>query len=101
MQIFDPIRVFMVEGKLEDWFDVRRKLQLCPRYLHLLLLLIMAPYKIEYKLYKWIRSNTVDYFYNDPQKDASSYTGSMRAWQERQDAEGAVGRYLSDLPSKH
>ena len=25
VQIFDPIRVFMVEGKVNDWFDYKRK----------------------------------------------------------------------------
>ncbi len=25
VQIFDPIRVVMVEGKVNDWFDYKRK----------------------------------------------------------------------------
>ncbi|KAI0085448.1 exonuclease [Irpex rosettiformis] len=75
--VFDPIRVFMVEGKLEDWFDFR-----------------------QYKAYKWLRSNAIDYFYDEHPKDGAQAQASwMDTWKERQDAQGAVNRYLSDLPN--
>ncbi|KAI0818814.1 exonuclease [Irpex lacteus] len=75
--VFDPIRVFMVEGKLEDWFDFR-----------------------QYHAYKWLRSNTIDRFYDEhPKEEAHSDASGTGAWKERQDAEGSLGRYLSDLPS--
>ncbi|KAI0340659.1 hypothetical protein BDW22DRAFT_1360083 [Trametopsis cervina] len=76
--IFDPIRVFMVEGKLDDRFDYR-----------------------QYQVYKWMMSNTVGRFFADgssKSESASKGTG-MGSWKERQDAEGALGRYLSDLPT--
>ena len=56
---------------------------------------------LEYKAWQWLRTNTVDRFYVTQAQTAqeTSATGTG-AWKERQDAEGALGRYLSDLPSR-
>ncbi|GJE86794.1 exonuclease [Phanerochaete sordida] len=75
--IFDPVRVFMVEGKLNDWFDLK-----------------------EYKFYKWIRSNTIDRFYlKSPEDEAAATPIKINAWKEREDAAGQLNRYLTDQPS--
>ncbi|KAL0577896.1 mitochondrial escape protein 2 [Marasmius crinis-equi] len=72
--IFDPIRAFMVEGKMLDRFSLQ-----------------------EYKLYKWLKSNTLDRLYTSHTTDSSSsYDGT---WKERKDAEAALDAYLTDLPS--
>ncbi|KAI0698509.1 RNA12 protein-domain-containing protein [Cytidiella melzeri] len=76
--IFDPIRVFMVEGKMEDWFDFR-----------------------QYEAYKWLHSNVIERFSSEDaaKEEHHASNTSFGTWKERQDAEGAVGRYLSDLPN--
>lgn len=76
--IFDPVRVFMVEGKLNDWFDYR-----------------------EYGLYKWIRTNALDRFSLGVSAEHGSTSGGhgLGVWKERQEAEGSLKRYLSDIPS--
>ncbi|TCD65369.1 mitochondrial escape protein 2 [Steccherinum ochraceum] len=76
--IFDPVRVFMVEGKMNDWFDYR-----------------------EFALYKWIRRNTVERFsLSSSDHDSESTEEPTRGvWKERQDAAGTLERYLSDVPT--
>ncbi|KAI0797741.1 exonuclease [Abortiporus biennis] len=79
--VFDPIRIFMVEGKVNDWFDYR-----------------------QFRLYQWIRANTLDRLDNvtspHPSEVSSTPSGPVEGvWKERQDAEGALARYLSDLPT--
>ncbi|KAJ8482266.1 hypothetical protein ONZ51_g5474 [Trametes cubensis] len=73
--IFDPIRVLMVEGKMEDWFDYRQS-----------------------AVYKWLRKNTFDRF-SFASTDSDVPLGSEGVWKERQDAEEALEKYLTDLPS--
>ncbi|KAH8102922.1 RNA12 protein-domain-containing protein [Cristinia sonorae] len=78
--IFDPVRIFMVEGKLNDWFDYR-----------------------EFTVYQWLRKNTIERFsLTSPSevktRNESAYPAE-EVWKERQDAAGALERYLSDLPS--
>ena len=53
----------------------------------------------EYRLYKWLRINTLDRFYVQ-NENTSLTTAGNEMWQERNDAENAVRVYLSDLPSK-
>ncbi|KAK7693180.1 hypothetical protein QCA50_002746 [Cerrena zonata] len=75
--IFDPIRVFMVEGKMQDWFDIR-----------------------QFKLYQWLRTNTVDRFTDDhAADDGEKKPSQQQTWKERMDAQDALQRYLSDMPN--
>ncbi|EIW60623.1 uncharacterized protein TRAVEDRAFT_57812 [Trametes versicolor FP-101664 SS1] len=73
--IFDPIRVVMVEGKMEDWFDFKK-----------------------FAIYKWLRENTVDRFSFAADLEGSSLA-SPGVWKERQEAEDALQKYLTDFPS--
>ncbi|KAJ3787851.1 exonuclease [Lentinula aff. detonsa] len=70
--IFDPIRVLMVEAKLLDWFDLK-----------------------EFKVYKWLRANTLERLYSK----SESLPADKQIWKEREDAERGIQAYLSDLPS--
>ncbi|THG98922.1 hypothetical protein EW026_g3341 [Hermanssonia centrifuga] len=75
--IFDPMREFMVEGKLNDWFDHR-----------------------QYKVYKWLRSNMLDHFTTAPTTEEGFSAPILGAeWKERQDAEHALKSFLTDLPN--
>ncbi|KAI0721515.1 exonuclease [Cerioporus squamosus] len=76
--IFDPIRVFMVEGKMNDWFDYK-----------------------EFTVYKWLRANTIDRFTFTSSSDADSEASLAKGgvWKERLEAEEALKKYLADLPS--
>ncbi|KAG7452882.1 exonuclease [Guyanagaster necrorhizus] len=71
--IFDPLRSLMIQGKLEDWFDIR-----------------------EFKIYQWLRKNTLDRLYSASQ--VSPFTAND-GWKERKEAETAVRTYLADLPT--
>ncbi|KAK0228223.1 RNA12 protein-domain-containing protein [Armillaria fumosa] len=71
--IFDPLRSLMVQGKMEDWFDVQ-----------------------EFKFYQWIRKNTVDRLYLASKVSPPTATDG---WKERKEAETAVRAYLADLPT--
>ncbi|KIP10314.1 hypothetical protein PHLGIDRAFT_28547 [Phlebiopsis gigantea 11061_1 CR5-6] len=74
--IFDPVRVFMVEGKINDFFDIK-----------------------EYRLYKWMRSNFFDRFSMSTETEQNLNLITVSAWKEREEAAGALERYLSDAPS--
>ncbi|KAI0670636.1 RNA12 protein-domain-containing protein [Trametes maxima] len=74
--IFDPIRVLMVEGKMENWFDLK-----------------------EFAIYKWIRANTVERFSFITTDSSVVSLASEGVWKERQDAENALEKYLTDLPT--
>ncbi|KAJ7093140.1 RNA12 protein-domain-containing protein [Mycena epipterygia] len=71
--IFDPIRSFMVQSKMQDWFDVR-----------------------EFRLYQWLRTKTMELHIYTPQPQASS---AEEVWKERKQAEADVRAYLADWPS--
>ncbi|THH15607.1 hypothetical protein EW146_g4901 [Bondarzewia mesenterica] len=71
--IFDPIRAFMVNAKIQDWFDYR-----------------------EFKFYQWLRKNTLDRFWMESNGVDADEEGS---WKERRDAEVALKNYLSDMPT--
>ncbi|KAK0502922.1 RNA12 protein-domain-containing protein [Armillaria luteobubalina] len=71
--IFDPLRSLMVQGKVEDWFDVQ-----------------------EFKFYQWIRKNTFDRLYLASKVSLPTATDG---WKERKEAETAVRAYLADLPT--
>ncbi|KAI0807276.1 exonuclease [Fomes fomentarius] len=74
--IFDPIRVFMVEGKMNDRFDYK-----------------------EFKVYKWLRANTVERFSFVTDTDATATHVMEGVWKERQEAEEALKKYLADVPN--
>ncbi|OBZ75791.1 Mitochondrial escape protein 2 [Grifola frondosa] len=76
--IFDPIRIFMVEGKMQDWFDYR-----------------------EFRIYKWLRTNAFDKFSLASISNADDSTSMPveGVWQERIDAEETLEKYLSDIPN--
>ncbi|KDQ60596.1 hypothetical protein JAAARDRAFT_67035 [Jaapia argillacea MUCL 33604] len=74
--IFDPVRAFMVEGKVMDWFDYR-----------------------EFKLYKWIRQNTVERFAIFSSRNGDDASAVENVWKERKDAEDAVNKYLNEVPT--
>ncbi|KAI0747869.1 exonuclease [Daedaleopsis nitida] len=75
--IFDPIRVFMVEGKMNDWFDYK-----------------------EFTIYKWLRANTIERFsLTSSEPPPESSLAKEGVWKERQDAEEALKKYLADLPN--
>ncbi|KIY67682.1 exonuclease [Cylindrobasidium torrendii FP15055 ss-10] len=70
--IFDPVRTLLVQGKVEQWFDLR-----------------------ENEVYLWLRTNTFDRIYSTSLPHGSS--GDV--WKERKDAEEAIEAYLRDLPT--
>ncbi|KAI0928247.1 hypothetical protein AcW1_005551 [Taiwanofungus camphoratus] len=76
--IFDPIRVLSVEGKMEGWFDIR-----------------------QFKFYQWLRTNTLERFSLMTTSDTEDRTSSPGegVWKERKDAQGALERYLTDMPN--
>ncbi|KZT03537.1 uncharacterized protein LAESUDRAFT_761884 [Laetiporus sulphureus 93-53] len=76
--IFDPIRELMVEGKLEGWFDVR-----------------------EFRMYQWLRSKALQGFSlsSNSEGDKALVSTAQHVWKERQDAESALERYLTDMPN--
>ncbi|KAI0637238.1 exonuclease [Trametes polyzona] len=74
--VFDPIRVLMVEGKMEDWFDYK-----------------------EFAVYKWLKANTVERFSFASSDSEGSSLASQGVWKERQEAEDALQKYLTDVPS--
>ncbi|CCM03851.1 uncharacterized protein FIBRA_06000 [Fibroporia radiculosa] len=76
--IFDPVRVFMVEGKLEGWFNIR-----------------------EFQLYKWLRHTALDKLYltSNSEDGEPTITPAEDVWRERREAESALERYLTDLPT--
>ncbi|KDR81387.1 hypothetical protein GALMADRAFT_58608 [Galerina marginata CBS 339.88] len=71
--IFDPIRALMVEAKMLNWFDYRKS-----------------------KLYQWLRVNTLDRL-STASDSVSKPAGDI--WKERTEAESALKRYLSDVPT--
>lgn len=95
-QVFDPIRVFVIEGRLLEWFDYRSQgyivLSLYP-YANIL----NAP---ESGFYKWLRTNTVDRlsFALAPQ-ESDAQESDLHTWKERRDAEEGIRAYLSDVSS--
>lgn len=76
--IFDPVRVFMVEGKIEGWFNIR-----------------------EFQLYKWLRNTALDKlsFSSSSHVDDTTTVAAEDGWKERKDAENALDSYLNDLPN--
>ncbi|TDL27233.1 hypothetical protein BD410DRAFT_740017 [Rickenella mellea] len=74
--IFDPVRTFAVEAKILNWLDYR-----------------------EYKLYRWIRANTLDRLsFTFASKSEESESSEEGIWKERKDAQDSLHSYLSDLP---
>ncbi|KAK0197457.1 RNA12 protein-domain-containing protein [Armillaria mellea] len=71
--IFDPLRSLMIQGKVEDWFDVQ-----------------------EFKFYQWLRKNTFDRLYLTSKVSLPAATDG---WKERKEAETTVRAYLADLPT--
>ncbi|KAI0079001.1 hypothetical protein K474DRAFT_1592893 [Panus rudis PR-1116 ss-1] len=73
--IFDPVRIFMVEGKMNDWFDYR-----------------------QYRLFQWVRANTVERL-SFSNEESSKETRVENVWKERLEAQEALSRYFSDMPA--
>ncbi|EPQ58246.1 hypothetical protein GLOTRDRAFT_57027 [Gloeophyllum trabeum ATCC 11539] len=74
--VFDPIRAFMIQGKVQDWFDYKQS-----------------------RIYRWVRANTVERFALSSVPDGGRSQTTGNVWKEREDAEDAVSRYLSEMPS--
>ncbi|KAM5539125.1 hypothetical protein V8D89_007348 [Ganoderma adspersum] len=72
--IFDPIRVVMVEGKVNDWFDYK-----------------------QFKVYKWLSDNYLTS--SSEEEEESPLAGGQGAWKERREAEEGVKKYLADFPN--
>src|SRR6266404_63326 len=88
-QIFDPVRVLMVEGKILEWFNYRG-------YCNFLNTLASdLIFYTEFRLYQWLHSNTVDRL----TFRSTDSTDTDTAWQERQDADITLRNYLNDTPS--
>lgn len=90
-QIFDPVRVLMVEGKILDWFSYRGNFR------HSTAPVSNLNFHAESRLYQWIRRNTIDRLTIKPADTLDVDTEAT--WQEREDAETALRNYLDDLPS--
>ncbi|THH05738.1 hypothetical protein EW145_g4580 [Phellinidium pouzarii] len=73
--IFDPVRVFAVEGKMLDWFDYRKS-----------------------SVYKWLKKNTVERL-SLALATHEDQTAGVNIWKERRDAEEDVKAYLNDSPN--
>jgi hypothetical protein len=85
----------MVEGKLNDWFDYRREF-----IAFAIKRRLDNSTGLEYGLYKWLRTNTVDRFYIETDKQDSDGPSKMiNGWKERADAREQLHRYLTDMPS--
>lgn len=50
---------------------------------------------LEFKVYKWLRANTLERIYSK----SEALPADKQIWKEREDAERAIQAYLSDLPS--
>ncbi|TFK55018.1 hypothetical protein OE88DRAFT_1779208 [Heliocybe sulcata] len=74
--VFDPIRAFMIEGKVMDWFNYKQS-----------------------AIYKWLRANTVERFALSSSTGQERLQANTNVWKERKDAEDAVYRYLAEMPS--
>lgn len=53
---------------------------------------------VEFRLYQWLRRNTVDRLTFKHVEDALDVDAEV-AWQERQGVETALSHYLDDMPS--
>lgn len=95
-KIFDPIRVVMVEGKMEDWFDFKSMSR--SRIFRIVWHPLTRHEYAEFAIYKWLRENTVDRFSFATDSEGSSLA-SPGVWKERQEAEDALQKYLTDFPS--
>ncbi|KAI5124079.1 hypothetical protein M0805_003906 [Coniferiporia weirii] len=74
--VFDPIRVFAVEGKILDWFDYRKS-----------------------NVYQWIKKNTVERLSFAITSHQDQEGSDANIWKERKDAEEDVKAYLNDFPN--
>jgi hypothetical protein len=88
-QIFDPIRVLMVEGKILDWFDYRGD------FLNFDMSILDLVLYVESRLYRWFRRNTVDRLTIKP-LDAADVAAEAAS----HEAEVALHGYLHDIPSE-
>ena len=55
----------------------------------------------EYKVYQWLRANTLDYL-SSPSAESERQLGlaAQGGWKERREAEEALEKYLADFPSR-
>ena len=65
--------------------------------------MLLLSYRIstEFRLYQWLRTNTVDRFSDDHSSEESKKTDApvQQTWKERMEAQDSLQRYLSDTPS--
>lgn len=61
----------------------------------------------EFRIYKWLRVNTIDrlsgsfpFTFSSDTSESLSLIEEENVWKERKDAESAMKNYLADLPSK-
>jgi len=83
----------MVEAKMLDWFDYRSWFQLSFPLQKLTLLFL------EFKLYQWLRTTTLDRLILGPTERTSIKSDQPEIWKERKEAENALRDYLADIPS--
>ncbi|KLO14864.1 hypothetical protein SCHPADRAFT_914661 [Schizopora paradoxa] len=74
--IFDPIRAFMVEGRLLGWFDLKSS-----------------------SWFQWIKEKTIQSFSFALKPTAEEVAMDANIWKEREAAERDVMTYLSDFPN--
>lgn len=72
-QVFDPIRVWMVEGKILHWFDIR-----------------------EYSLFRWLKENTPSL--SSWNHETLKLSNVAEVWKDRTVAQETVKKYLAEYP---
>ena len=72
-QVFDPIRVWMVEGKILHWFDIR-----------------------EYSLFRWLKENTPSL--SPWNHETLKLSNVAEVWKDRTVAQETVKKYLAEYP---
>ncbi|EIN07712.1 hypothetical protein PUNSTDRAFT_114198 [Punctularia strigosozonata HHB-11173 SS5] len=78
--VFDPIRTWMIEGKVGDWFEYQ-----------------------DWALYRWLTTRLPSSLglasHHDEILTEGGASHEARGWKDREDAAGAMERYLTDLPN--
>ena len=97
-QIFDPIRVFVVECKLLGRFDYRSQ---CNKLMFSFSFTTILTVLADYSIFQWLKKNTIERlsFSISSHPDEAVSATEPNVWKEVQDAEADVKSTLSDLPS--
>lgn len=83
----------MIEAKMLDWFDYRGAFSSSR--------LFPSNSPLEFRLYQWLRSNTLDRLsstFGILEDPSSQLPPTEEVWKERKDAEANIKAYLADLP---